>query len=74
VDHRGRSPRSKLDQTLRLADHAVYEAKHAGRNTWRGCVGRKSPPLDAGLARRPVEDMLDAGWLALVDQSTEQHV
>jgi diguanylate cyclase (GGDEF)-like protein len=57
------------DLALRLADHAVYEAKHAGRNTWRGYVGRKSPPLDAGLARRPVEDMLDAGWLALVDQS-----
>jgi diguanylate cyclase (GGDEF)-like protein len=62
------------DLALRLADHAVYEAKHAGRNTWRGYFGRNSPPLDAGLARRPVEDMLDAGWLALVDQSTEQQV
>jgi diguanylate cyclase (GGDEF)-like protein len=61
------------DLALRLADHAVYEAKHAGRNTWRGYVGRKSPPLDAGLARRPVEDMLDAGWLALVDESAAQH-
>jgi diguanylate cyclase (GGDEF)-like protein len=55
------------DLALRLADHAVYEAKHAGRNTWRGYVGRKSPPVEAGLARQPVEAMLEAGWLALVD-------
>lgn len=59
------------DLALRLADHAVYEAKHAGRNTWRGYVGRQPPPLEAGLARQPVEAMLEAGWLALVGQSTE---
>jgi len=61
------------DLALRLADHAVYEAKHAGRNTWRGYAGRQSPPVEAGLARQPVEAMLEAGWLALLEQGTQQH-
>jgi len=60
------------DLALRLADHAVYEAKHAGRNIWRGYVGRQSPPVGAGLARQPVEAMLEAGWLALVDENKPQ--
>jgi diguanylate cyclase (GGDEF)-like protein len=58
------------DLALRLADHAVYEAKHAGRNTWCGYVGRQSPPLAAGLARQPVEAMLEAGWLVRLDDGT----
>lgn len=41
-------------QVLALADQALYQAKHAGRNTWRGIssAGMRAPGYDLGESRR----------------------
>jgi diguanylate cyclase (GGDEF)-like protein len=51
------------DLSLRLADHAVYEAKHAGRDTWRGYAGGLPPPAGVDLGRLPVATMQSSNWL-----------
>ncbi len=53
----------EADLSLRLADHAVYEAKRAGRDTWRGYAGGLAPPAGVDLGRQPAASMQASGWL-----------
>jgi len=55
-----------------LADHALYDAKHAGRNAWRGLVpGTQFRTAQAGMpAELDIPALLDAGDVTALDADT----
>jgi diguanylate cyclase (GGDEF)-like protein len=58
-------------QVVGLADHALYMAKQAGRNTWYGvaATGRTNPALLVRL-ENGIEELLRSGALEVVSRGT----
>jgi len=64
------------EEVVALADHALYDAKHAGRNAgrnaWRGLV-QGTQPREAqadGPTELDIPAMLDAGEVTVFDADT----
>ncbi|MEZ5456685.1 MAG: diguanylate cyclase [Lysobacteraceae bacterium] len=61
-------PGSGVDSALglKLADHATYLAKRAGRNCWFGYAPRRTPDDPASLGQTPVDVLEQTGWVECI--------
>lgn len=51
---------------LKLADHAAYLAKRAGRNCWFGYAARRTPDNPGSLGQTSVDVLEQTGWVECI--------